>query len=1449
MKKFVLLLLLSGTTMASLQAQFTHKIKADSVRIYNDSCNAELILENSTKNIKGFLFNTGNGSTKFKKAVVKLSDSSFQIGGDTLIVKQGFSNLIPGAVLFGQGNAIGQDNANFFWDNTNKRLGLGKNNPQYALDINYNESNLKVGFNLKNTNTTNTALAGYTVESATGQRVLQFMYVPSFYVTEGLRNTAIFSSISNVKLGFVASADGGSTPDIYFTSGLNQLMTIKGEKQTVIIGNIEDTVSDGFKLYVRGSVKANAEGTVGSHIYRGMTSDGKNLLLSLGQSATGSGYLTLLDNNLNQNILFNGGGNSYINTGYPLLIGTLTDNGGDKLQVAGYVKASGYKTPGGTNTQFLKADGSVDNNNYYTSAQVKNLFGATTTSGVLDWNHITNTTPGTGNSLLLGTATNGMGNGIYYHPLNLEYASKDGTGNVTQLAVAYGSPGNDLWMRGRYTGTWSNWVQFLNSSNYTNYTPSLTGSGASGTWGISISGNAATATAFAGYQGNYNQITTAANTGGLLAFDNSAGYFRQLQLGDLKNWIGLGSNAYSSAAYLPIVAGIGNELTGNLRINAGAVSAIELISPGNWTWSARGMSDRLSFRRDATEMGYFNASSGLILNGVIESNDNITINTNGSGMFRARYSAGTNNYSSTLNWYGLQLGNNGNNYIVAGRTNPGGALLFVVNNTSDFNTVNGTTALTLAANAAATFGSSVTASSFSGAGTGLTGTASGLSIGGSAPTWNTWMNDPTVYTGANIYMMAYNTTNFKWQPVDASHVNSFIGLTTSNWVDVTSAQTITGTKIFSEQVVVATGVDNGIISLKRQTTSNNALSRYYNAGTEYFRVGLNAASAANYYSIADGSGNVKYYMDNSYNNTWTGNGNFGGNITAGPVYVKTPSTNYTISLGGSGGDYGSVGYNLDYTTTSNNYTYKVNDYASFIKFYAGQVQFWNAPYGTGGAAMSPTNIATISSVGAITASSFSGAGTGLTGTASGLTAGNSTSWNGYNLSFINGSVSSYIMSWNGSQFGLSGSTEVKNFIGLTTSNWVDLTSAQTINGTKTFSSDIILTQSGYATNRVGYSTTAGYLGTFSNHSLEIRTNGTTKYTIDASGNNTWTGSGSFQAGVTAAAYTAAPDGFGMKTNYQWNWSTGPRAYADMSMRIWDQYSNYGGSGNPTGYGTILHITGRNGHLDAQWYMGESGQLLYRKAFYGESNWSNWQTILTNTNMDAPNKAGTSYYQANTWMQFNGEYGLYWPNLPANYSAQPHIYLNSETTYGIFTFRGMKNDYTGIRWYNGASSVSGMFDGGGNGGDYDSATGWHYYWDRTNACLGIGGSATTAGYKAQVNGATYIAGNVKATGTVTAASFYEESDIRLKKDIQPAVYGLKELDAIESITYSLIADTTNTKHIGIKAQEVQKVLPEIVKTDTNGKLAVSYVELIPVLMNAIKELKSEIGTLKQLVSNK
>ncbi len=89
--------------------------------------------------------------------------------------------------------------------------------------------------------------------------------------------------------------------------------------------------------------------------------------------------------------------------------------------------------------------------------------GAESTGGTLDWNHVTNSRSGSGYSLLLGTATNGPGGG-YYHPFNFEYVTKDGSGELTQLAIAYAaSPSDGLRWRGRYGGIWSSWYKAVSA--------------------------------------------------------------------------------------------------------------------------------------------------------------------------------------------------------------------------------------------------------------------------------------------------------------------------------------------------------------------------------------------------------------------------------------------------------------------------------------------------------------------------------------------------------------------------------------------------------------------------------------------------------------------------------------------------------------------------------------------------------------------------------------------------------------------------------------------------------------------------------------------------------------------------------------------------------------------------------------------------------------------------
>ena len=83
MKRFLFFLVLVCTVQASF-AQYIYTIKADSVKITNSCDTAELIIENHTQTVPGFLFNKGRGRTEFRKVLQRISDTLVTIGPDSL---------------------------------------------------------------------------------------------------------------------------------------------------------------------------------------------------------------------------------------------------------------------------------------------------------------------------------------------------------------------------------------------------------------------------------------------------------------------------------------------------------------------------------------------------------------------------------------------------------------------------------------------------------------------------------------------------------------------------------------------------------------------------------------------------------------------------------------------------------------------------------------------------------------------------------------------------------------------------------------------------------------------------------------------------------------------------------------------------------------------------------------------------------------------------------------------------------------------------------------------------------------------------------------------------------------------------------------------------------------------------------------------------------------------
>lgn len=101
-------------------------------------------------------------------------------------------------------------------------------------------------------------------------------------------------------------------------------------------------------------------------------------------------------------------------------------------------------------------------------------------------------------------------------------------------------------------------------------------------------------------------------------------------------------------------------------------------------------------------------------------------------------------------------------------------------------------------------------------------------------------------------------------------------------------------------------------------------------------------------------------------------------------------------------------------------------------------------------------------------------------------------------------------------------------------------------------------------------------------------------------------------------------------------------------------------------------------------------------------------------------------------------------------------------------------------------------------------------------------------------------------SIQVANVYNYSDARAKTNIQDLGYGVNTIKQLRPVSYDFInsGKTKPQKEIGLIAQEVEKIMPELVYTDPDGKKLLNYTSIIPVLINAIQELQKEVDELKR-----
>ncbi|MCD4697998.1 MAG: tail fiber domain-containing protein [Bacteroidales bacterium] len=121
-----------------------------------------------------------------------------------------------------------------------------------------------------------------------------------------------------------------------------------------------------------------------------------------------------------------------------------------------------------------------------------------------------------------------------------------------------------------------------------------------------------------------------------------------------------------------------------------------------------------------------------------------------------------------------------------------------------------------------------------------------------------------------------------------------------------------------------------------------------------------------------------------------------------------------------------------------------------------------------------------------------------------------------------------------------------------------------------------------------------------------------------------------------------------------------------------------------------------------------------------------------------------------------------------------------------------------------------------------------------------GTTNAAGYKLYVNGTAYSTGG------------WQSSDAKFKENVSAIQNPLEKLMDLHGVSYQWKTEEFQKlgfpegRHYGVIAQEIEKVLPEIVNTDPEGNKAVAYTEIIPVIIEAMKELKAENEALKSRI---
>ena len=293
-------------------------------------------------------------------------------------------------------------------------------------------------------------------------------------------------------------------------------------------------------------------------------------------------------------------------------------------------------------------------------------------------------------------------------------------------------------------------------------------------------------------------------------------------------------------------------------------------------------------------------------------------------------------------------------------------------------------------------------------------------------------------------------------------------------------------------------------------------------------------------------------------------------------------------------------------------------------------------------------------------------------------------------------------------------------------------------------------------------------------------------------------------------------------------STGLRGF-QMSYAGWNAIALDGGTSTKS---VVLHY-------------GASADNVLRFGRYG-NNFGSWEANVTTLDIDNGNwytqgsiEADNRIYADNgvhirgDWLRVDGNNGIYFQSHGGGF------YMSDATWIRTYNNKSFYHN-TGVM------RTDGTFQVGGSGGTLNVPNGGNFAY-RTNVLF-----ANTAGNVGI--GTTAPTQKLDVNGRVKSLGINETSDVRFKENITTLSNALDKVKSLRGVNYLWKTEEfpekgfVEGKQLGVIAQEVEKVIPEVVITDAKGYKSVEYSKMVALLIEGMKDLSAISEKQQQMIDD-